>query len=139
MGLKEPKYHMRGSRGGTGVRTPTPEKHSLRVPYQYWSGSPGNSLSYKTIIQRWAIICPPAKRHLNGVSLAGRLWPLIVVFGSSLTSSTKPKRCQSLTPLTKLSGSAHASWIISIVYLLLINTSERCCTLSCVQCLHPGL
>ena len=33
------------------------------------------SQSYKASIQRVAIIGPPAKRHLNGVLLAGRWWP----------------------------------------------------------------
>ena len=36
---------------------------------------PMKSQSCKVIIQWWAIIGPPAKRHFNGVSLAGRLLP----------------------------------------------------------------
>ena len=35
-----------------------------------WLGERGYKYHYKR-----AIIGPPAKRHLNGVSLAGRLWP----------------------------------------------------------------
>ena len=38
-------------------------------------GSPEKSQSYQASIPCWAIIGPPAKRHLNGVSLAGRWWP----------------------------------------------------------------
>ena len=37
-----------------------------------WWGDRGSKYRYK-----WAIIGPPAKRHLNGVSLAGRWWPNI--------------------------------------------------------------
>ena len=33
-------------------------------------GERGSEYHYK-----WAIISPPAKRHINGVSLAGRWWP----------------------------------------------------------------
>ena len=36
------------------------------------SGSPEKSQSYQASIQCWATISPPAKRHLNGVLLAGR-------------------------------------------------------------------
>ena len=36
---------------------------------------PLKSQSYQSSIQCWAIIGPVAKRHLNGVSLAGRWWP----------------------------------------------------------------
>ena len=44
--------------------------------------------------------------HLNGVPLAG---PLLVVFGPSLPSSSK-KVVKVRPPLTKLFGSAHASY-----------------------------
>ena len=48
---------------------------------------------------------PPAKRHLNGVSLVGREWPAF----SAILDSLFPHKitCQSLTPLAKLSGPAH--------------------------------
>ena len=52
---------------------------------------------------------PTAKRHLNlnGVSLAGRCWPAYVVFGSSLSSSTKKKTVvKGGPPQAKLTGSA---------------------------------
>ena len=32
--------------------------------------------SYQASIQCWANIGPPAKRHLNGVLLAGQWWPI---------------------------------------------------------------
>ena len=36
---------------------------------------------------KWAIIGAPAKRHLNGVSLAGRCWPNIeCLFGTFVAS-----------------------------------------------------
>ena len=76
------------------------------VSKQYWSGSSEKSQNYQASIQCWAIIGPPAKRHLNGVRWRAGDGPLIVLFGLSLPSSTK-KSCQSWTPLTKLSGSAH--------------------------------
>ena len=45
---------------------------------------PLKSQSYKASIQCWAIIGPPAKRNLNGVTLAGRYdGPLLMLFGSS--------------------------------------------------------
>ena len=58
--------------GGGAVRTPSEKSHKYSVSLQYWLGSPGKSQSYKASIQCWAIIGPPAKRPLNGVSLAGR-------------------------------------------------------------------
>ena len=65
----------------------------------------------------------PAKRHLNGISLAGRWCPTFSGIGSShlhyLKKQTKKKktnththtekRCQCLTPSGKLSGSEHVS------------------------------
>ena len=63
-----------GSRGRVGVRTPPPEK-SQNIGFLsniYWSGSPKKAKSYRAGIQCWAIISTPAKRHLNGISLAGR-------------------------------------------------------------------
>ena len=37
--------------------------------------SPEKAQGYQARIQCWAIIGTPAKRHLNGVSLAGQCWP----------------------------------------------------------------
>ena len=64
---------MCGSRGGDRGPDPSPVKnHKNIVSYQFWSRSPEKSQSYIASIQCWAIISTPAKRHLNGVSLAGR-------------------------------------------------------------------
>ena len=55
-----------------------------------------------------AIIGTPAKRHLNGVSLAGHLWPAYSSIW--ILSSFKNKRKKVVkvgTPLTKLSGFGH--------------------------------
>ena len=55
--------HARNKRGGGGGawgQDPLQENHKATRP---------------TKLQRWAIIGPPTKRHLNGISLAGRLWP----------------------------------------------------------------
>ena len=59
------------------------------------SGPPEKSQSYQASIQCWAIVCRPEKRHL-GVSLAKKAFrwrvddgPFIVIFGSSIPSSTK--------------------------------------------------
>ena len=60
-----------GGGGGKGVQTPE-NSPKYRVSEQYWSGSPEKSQSYQASIQCWDIIGPSAKRHLNGVSLAGR-------------------------------------------------------------------
>ena len=64
---------LRGSRGETGGPNPLPKQsQSYRVSKQYWSESPEKSQSYQASIQCLTIIGPPAKRHLNGVLLAGR-------------------------------------------------------------------
>ena len=69
---------------GTGVPDPPPWKITkYRVSQQYWSGSPEKSKSYQASVQCWAIIGTPAKRNLNGVSLAADDGPILVVFGST--------------------------------------------------------
>ena len=64
---------MHGSRGGgRGYRHPLPEKS------QSCNTGPDplkKQYIYQASIQCWAIIGPPAKRHLNGVWLADRWWP----------------------------------------------------------------
>ena len=62
----------------------------------YWYGSPEKSQSYQASIQCWAIICPPAERHFNGV-LEIACWladdcPFIAVFGSSFAHQLKKER-----------------------------------------------
>ena len=64
---------MGGSRGGGGggAGGPDPLKNHKNIGFLSKTGL--NPLeNHKATIQCWAIIGPPAKRHLNGVSLAGR-------------------------------------------------------------------
>ena len=75
---------------GTGSPDPAGKSQSYRVSQQYLdSGSPRKSRSYQASIQFLVIIGPPAKRHLNGVLLAGRGWPTFS--GIWIPSSTKKK------------------------------------------------
>ena len=55
--------------GGQGVRNSPGKSQKYRFFQQYWSRTSEKKLAS---IQCWTIIGPPAKRHLNGVSLAGR-------------------------------------------------------------------
>ena len=73
---------------------------------------------------KWTIISPPAKRHLNGVSLAGRWWPKIecclgsfVVLHGIRTSTAKKTYIFVIfqggldpRPCLPQSGSAHGSY-----------------------------
>ena len=54
-----------GSRGGGGTPPPPEKIKSYRFSEQYWSGSLAKSQSYQASTQCWAIIGPPAKRHLT--------------------------------------------------------------------------
>ena len=82
--------------------------------------------SYQISVQCWAIIGPQAKRHFNGVSLAGRWWPAFIGILSlplpicrslslsldlslSLSLSLSPHQLKNVVehPLTKLSWSTH--------------------------------
>ena len=64
----------------------------IRIPYK--------SQRYQASIQWWAIIGMPAKRHSNGVSLAGRWWPILVAFQYSLHPiNWKKKTLSVLDPL----------------------------------------
>ena len=62
---------MGGSRGGNrGSRLHPPENHKN---IGFLSNTGADPLkNYQSSIQCWAIVGTPAKRHLNGVSLAGR-------------------------------------------------------------------
>ena len=58
---------------------------------------------------QYSILChhrPASETPVNGVSLAGRWWPSLPSTKNK-NNKKKKKRCQSLNPLTKLSGSAH--------------------------------
>ena len=61
------------------------------------------------------LIGPPAKSHLNGVSLAGRLWPIYSGIWILYPSSTKNIVIKFGPPLTKLL-SAHAT-VYQLFYL----------------------
>ena len=59
---------------------------------------------YQASIHLWVIIDPPAKRHLNGVSLADRWWPAysgILILPPLIQKN--PKTTQSWTPSDKTS------------------------------------
>ena len=101
--------------GGQGVRTPPPPKKSqkYRFSLQYWSGSPEKSQSYQASNKCWAIICPPAKRHFNGVKwhfAAGLLMVQLKRFLDPLSPHQQKKNVIKFgPPLTKLIKSAHAA------------------------------
>ena len=67
--------NMCGSRGGdrgSGLPPPPPEKLQNIGFLNHTGPDPlKESQIYQSSIQCWAIIGPPAKRHLNGISLAG--------------------------------------------------------------------
>ena len=60
---------MRGSRGGDNGSGPPPLKNYKNIGFL---SNDGPDPSYQASIQCWVIIGPPAERHLNNVSLAGR-------------------------------------------------------------------
>ena len=95
--------------GGIGSLDSPEKSQSYRVSWQYWSGSPEKSQSYQASIQCWAIIGPPGKCHLNGISLAGRLWPAFsgTLYLDPLSPHHLKKKFKmsELDTLTKLSGS----------------------------------
>ena len=65
--------NMCGSREGTGGPDPPPLKNHKNTGFSSNTGpDPLKNRSCQPSIQCWAIIGPPAKRHLNGVSLVGR-------------------------------------------------------------------
>ena len=65
---------MSGSTGGGAGGIDPPWKNHKTIWFLGNTGPdpPEKSQSYQTNIQNWAIIGQPAKRHLNGVSIAGR-------------------------------------------------------------------
>ena len=102
---------MRIQRGGQGVGTsPPPQKNYKNIWFSSNTGpNPLKNHSYQAIIQCWAIIGTPAKRHLMAFCWRADDCPFIVVLGSSPPSSTenKKKDVRVGPQLTKLSGSAH--------------------------------
>ena len=95
--------------GGLSPRSPPSPKgksQSYRVSEQYLSGSLDNHRSTKPYHSM-------LDHHLPYSFADG---PLLVVFGSSLPSSTKKrgKNVRTGPPLTKLSGSVHAFYILNV-------------------------
>ena len=92
-------YILRGSRGeGQGVQTPSLKNHKNTGVLSKTDPDPLKITKLPNRTQCWTIISTPVKRHLNGVSLAGRRWP-----ASPLSSPHQlKKRCQSWTPSEKL-------------------------------------
>ena len=66
---------------------------------------PLKSQSYQASIRCWAISGTPAKRHLNGVSLAGQWWPAY----SGVWILTPIINLKKVVKVGPLSGSAHAA------------------------------
>ena len=69
--------------------------------------TPEKSQSYQATVLCMANIGPQAKRHLNGVSLSGRLWPAYSGIWLLSPLINLKKGVKVGPPLTKLSGSAH--------------------------------
>ena len=113
-----PVLFMRGPRGwdrGSGPLLPPPPENSQSIESLINTGPDSlKTQRYQAVnIQCWAIIDRSAKRHLYGISLAGRWWPANSVFyWSSLPSSTKRKKKKTLSKLVPLwknfPGSTHA-------------------------------
>ena len=74
---------------------------------------PWKSRSNQASTHCWATIGPPVKRNFNALRWRADDGPLLVVFGDTLSPHQlfKKKRCQSWTPLTKLSASAHVNYL----------------------------
>ena len=97
---------MGGSRRGTKGRTlpPPPKNHKkYRVPSNSGPDPLKKYKSEQASIQFRAIIGTPAKRHLNGVSLAGLWWPDYSGIRTDRLSHLKKrnKTCQSWIPSEK--------------------------------------
>ena len=60
--------------GGGGTGGPDPPEISQNIEFLTKTGLDPLE-NQKASFQCWAIIGPPAKRHLNGVSLADQYWP----------------------------------------------------------------
>ena len=77
---QKPPLNMCRSRGGGGgggakgldLPPPLGKSQKYRVFFSNTGLDPLKIVSYQASIQCWATIGMPAKRHLNGVSLAGR-------------------------------------------------------------------
>ena len=106
---------MHGSRGGTGGPIPPPLKNHKNIGFPSNTGP--DPLKITKLPSQHSVL----GHHPHASPMAFR-WqaddgPVIVVFGSSLPSSTKKKKVIKVGPLlTKLSGSAYA------MVLMVVNT-----------------
>ena len=93
--------------GGAGGSDPPPLKNHKTIGFPSNTGPDPlkKSQGYQASIQCWAINGTIVKLHFNGVCWRADVGPLMVVFGSSLPSSTKKKNVVKVgPPLAKLSG-----------------------------------
>ena len=96
--------HAQIQRGGTGGPDPPPPENHKNIGFLSNTGP--NSLKITKLpsqIQCSPIIGTPAKRHLNGILLAGRWWP---TYSSGIwilpaLINQKTNHCQSWTPSDK--------------------------------------
>ena len=111
---------MCGSREGDRGSGPPPPWKILKIKgflaIQVWI--PWKSQSYQAMIECWVIIGTPAKRHLNGVSLAGRWWPRLYPLIKWKKRKKEINVVKVGPPLTKLSGSAHEVLRVFLSYFL---------------------
>ena len=81
---------------------------SLKLFFAILARNTLKSQSYQSSIQCLALISPPAKRHLNGVSLVGHWWPVnsgIWILPPLIKLKTKNKKPVKVgPPLTQLPG-----------------------------------
>ena len=104
---------MCGSRrgGGGGPDPHLQNNKNIWFPSNTGPDTLKKSQSYQASIQCWAIIGPPAKRHSNGVSLAGQWWPTFRgIWIVPPLINLKKNVAKVGPPLTKLYGSAHVYW-----------------------------
>ena len=101
--------------GGSGPPPGKVQKYmvSLKLFLAILARTPLKSQSYQSSIQCSVLIGPPAKRHLNGVSLAGHWWPVnsgIWILPRLIKLKKNNKKRQSWTP------SESTSWIRACLF-----------------------
>ena len=96
-------YFCADPEGGGDRGSGPPLKNHKNIGFSSSTGpDPLKNRSYQASFQCWAIIGTPAKRHLMAFRWRADDGPLIVVLGSSLTSSTKKKTKKALSKLDPL-------------------------------------
>ena len=124
---------MRGSRGGgRGSGPPFEKKHQIIRFLSYPTPDPlKKSQSYQASIQCWAIFGTPAKRHLNGVSLAGLRGPAHSSIWTIPPSPHQLKKCQSCNHLEEEEKAVCFAIIVLHMYYYYKCSSSRCRGLIC--------